>query len=238
MNLEKDTASGIPLFRLAFRPFFLGAGVYSVLAIIVWMAVTVFDKSFVMDVWPPAIWHAHEMLFGYGLAVVAGFLLTAIKNWTGVQTIRGAWLFVLVSLWAITRLIPLIDTGHAIKLMAVFDVLFMLMFIMAATIPVIKAKQYTQAGIISKLVLLLVSNLLFYLGALGYIADGVRWGLYSGLYILIALVLVMARRVIPFFIEKGTESGVTVRNWQWIDITSLVLLLLLWILDVFTEYRF
>jgi uncharacterized protein involved in response to NO len=87
-------------------------------------------------------------------------------------------------------------------------------------------------------VLLLISNLLFYLGALGLVADGVRWGLYSGLYMLIALVLVMGRRVIPFFIEKGTDSDVIVRNWKWLDITSLVLLLLLWVIDVFSEYRF
>jgi uncharacterized protein involved in response to NO len=238
INPEKDVATGIPLFRLAFRPFFLGAGFYSVVVVSVWMAVTVFDTSFVVDVWPPAIWHAHEMLFGYGLAVVAGFLLTAIKNWTGVQTIRGASLLLLFSLWAIARGIPLIDIDHAIELMAVFDVLFMLMFITAAAIPVIKVKQYSQTGIISKLVLLLISNLLFYLGALGLVADGVRWGLYSGLYMLIALVLVMGRRVIPFFIEKGTDSDVIVRNWKWLDITSLVLLLLLWVIDVFSEYRF
>jgi uncharacterized protein involved in response to NO len=238
INPEKDAATGIPLFRLAFRPFFLGAGVYSVVAVSAWMAVTAFDISFVVDVWPPAIWHAHEMLFGYGLAVVAGFLLTAIRNWTGVQTIRGARLLLLFSLWAIARVIPLINSNHAIELMAVFDIMFMLMFITAATIPVIKVKQYSQTGIISKLVLLLISNLLFYLGALGLVADGVRWGLYSGLYMLIALVLVMARRVIPFFIETGTDSGVKVRNWRWLDITSLVLLLLLWVFDVFSEYRF
>jgi uncharacterized protein involved in response to NO len=238
INLEKDVATGIPLLRLAFRPFFLGAGFYAVVAVSVWMAMTAFDRSFVVDVWPPVIWHAHEMLFGYGLAVVAGFLLTAIKNWTGEQTVRGPWLLLLFSLWAAARVMPLIEIDHAVQLMAVFDLLFMLMFITVATIPVIKVKQYAQTGIISKLVLLLISNLLFYFGALGLVADGVRWGLYSGLYMLIALVLVMGRRVIPFFIEKGTDSGVIVRNWQWIDITSLVLLLLLWVFDVFTEYRF
>jgi uncharacterized protein involved in response to NO len=237
INLEKDVATGIPLLRLAFRPFFLGAGFYAVVAVSVWMAMTAFDRSFVVDVWPPVIWHAHEMLFGYGLAVVAGFLLTAIKNWTGEQTVRGPWLLLLFSLWAVARVMPLIEIDHAVQLMAVFDILFMLMFITVATIPVIKVKQYAQTGIISKLVLLLISNLLFYFGALGLVADGVRWGLYSGLYMLIALVLVMGRRVIPFFIEKGTDSGVIVRNWQWIDITSLVLLLLLWVFDVFTEYR-
>lgn len=237
INLENDAPTGVPLFRLAFRPFFLAAGIYAVLAVSVWMAVTAFDTSLVADVLPPAIWHAHEMLYGYALAVVAGFLLTAIKNWTGRQTIRGRALFLLFTLWLVPRLVSLSNLEYAIQVMAIFDIAFMCMLVTAAAMPVIKAKQYSQTGIISKLVLMLISNLLFYLGALGLIADGVRWGLYSGLYILIALLLVMARRVIPFFIEKGTDSGVIVRNWRWIDSTSLVLLLLLWILDVFTAFQ-
>jgi uncharacterized protein involved in response to NO len=233
---EKHRASGMTLFRMGFRPFFLGAAIYSVLSVSAWMMTTTFDMSLVSEEWPPVIWHAHEMLFGYAVAVVAGFLLTAIRNWTGEQTIRGPWLLLLFTLWMTARVIPLIDIDHSIKLMAVFDVLFMLVFITVAAIPVIKVKQFSQMGILSKLVLLLISNLLFYLGALGLVADGVRWGLYSGLYMLIALVLVMARRVIPFFIEKGTNKGVVVRNWKWVDVTSLVLLLLLWICDVFTVY--
>ena len=70
INLENDAPTGVPLFRLAFRPFFLAAGIYAVLAVSVWMAVTAFDTSLVADVLPPAIWHAHEMLYGYALAVV------------------------------------------------------------------------------------------------------------------------------------------------------------------------
>ena len=84
---------------------------------------------------------------------------------------------------------------------------------------------------------MLSSNALFYLGVFGIVEQGVHWGLYSGLYMVIALLLVMARRVVPFFIEKGTNEGVVVRNWRWVDNTSLVLLLLLWVVDVFTGYR-
>ncbi len=225
------------MFRLAFRPFFLGAAVYAVLSVVVWMAIYIFDVSLPLSALPVSSWHAHEMLYGYGTAVIAGFLLTAIKNWTGQQTIRGAGLVILFALWAIARAIPLIGLDIPLTAMAAFDLAFMLMLVVTAAIPVLKVKQYSQLGVISKLVLLLLGNTLFYLGALGLVEEGVRWGLYSGLYIVIALMFVMARRVIPFFIEKGTDTNVSVKNWQWVDISSLVLLLVLWIIDVFTGYR-
>jgi uncharacterized protein involved in response to NO len=81
----------------------------------------------------------------------------------------------------------------------------------------------------------MLSNMLFYLGAGGIIEDGERWGLYSGIYMLIALVFVMARRVIPFFIEKGVDGQAEIKNWLWLDLSSLVLLIVLWIMDVFTN---
>ncbi len=236
INLEKEVAYGIPLFRLGFRPFFLGAGVFAVVSIIIWMSIHVRGMGFDFSGMSPATWHAHEMIFGYAMAVIAGFLLTAIKNWTGQPTLRGPGLAVLFVLWLLARTIPLIGMNIPLAVLAVIDMLFMILLVYAATMPVLKVKQYRQLGVISKLALLLFCNGMFYLGVLGYIEEGVRWGLYSGLYMVMALMFVMARRVIPFFIEKGTDNSVTVQNWKWVDLTSLVLLLILWILDVFTAY--
>ena len=83
INLEKEVAYGTPLFRLAFRPFFLGAGMFAVVSVFVWMLVYVHGVKFNFLGMSPTSWHAHEMIFGYAMAVIAGFLLTAIKNWTG-----------------------------------------------------------------------------------------------------------------------------------------------------------
>jgi len=236
INLEKEVAYGIPLFRLAFRPFFLGAGVFAVVSVFIWMMVYVHGVNFNFSGMSPTTWHAHEMIFGYAMAVIAGFLLTAIKNWTGQQTLRGPGLVVLFSLWLLARVIPLTGMNIPLTVLAGIDVLFMLFLVFAAVMPVLKAKQYKQLGVVSKLVLLLLSNVLFYLGVLGFVEQGVQWGLYSGLYMVMALMFVMARRVIPFFIEKGTDSSVTVQNWMWVDLSSLVLLLALWVIDVFTSY--
>ena len=80
---------GAPVFRLGFRPFFLAAGLFAIISMIIWMASYVFSVQFAFVGMTPNIWHAHEMIFGYAIAVVAGFLLTAIKNWTGVEVLRG-----------------------------------------------------------------------------------------------------------------------------------------------------
>lgn len=234
INLEKEVAYGIPLFRLAFRPFFLGAGVFAVAAVFIWMTVYFHGVAIDFTGMLPKTWHAHEMIFGYAMAVIAGFLLTAIKNWTGQQTLRGQGLFVLFSLWLLARVIPLTDMNIPLLVPAVADLLFMFLLVVAATMPLLKAKQYKQLSVVSKLVLLMLSNLLFYLGVSGMIEDGTRWGLYSGLYMIIALVFVMARRVIPFFIEKGVDGQVEIKNRLWVDLSSLVFLVVLWILDVFT----
>ena len=235
INLEKEVATGIPLFRLAFRPFFLGAGIFAVVSVFIWMIVYVHGINFNFSGMSPTTWHAHEMIFGYAMAVIAGFLLTAIKNWTGQQTLRGPGLVVLFALWLLARAIPLTGMNVPLVVLAIIDLAFMLLLVFAATMPVLKAKQYKQLGVVSKLVLLMLSNMLFYLGAGGIIEDGERWGLYSGIYMIIALVFVMARRVIPFFIEKGVDGQVEIKNWLWLDLSSLVLLIVLWIVDVFTN---
>lgn len=235
INLEKEVPTGLPLFRLGFRPFFLGAALFAVVMVLVWMLVYFHGIKLAFSGMSPVTWHAHEMIFGYAMAVVAGFLLTAIKNWTGVQTLRGPGLVVLFLLWLLARLVPLTGLNIPLAVWAMIDLMFMLLLVIATTIPVLKAKQYNQLGIISKLVLLMLSNALFYLGAAGVFEQGERWGLYSGIYMLVALLLVMARRVIPFFIEKGVEGRVEVINRRWVDNSSLVLLIGLWIADVFTS---
>ena len=237
VNIEqRGEVRGIPLLRLGFRPFFLGAAVYAIVSVALWLLILVIDATPMLMGLPPVTWHAHEMLFGYAMAVIAGFLLTAIKNWTGQQTIRGGGLLLMFMLWLIARVLSIFGQSIPLSVIAVFDLMFMLMLVVSTAYPVFKVKQYTQLGIISKVVLIFLSNALFYLGALGLIEDGMRWGLYSGLYMVLALLLVMARRVVPFFIEKGT-GGVNVRNWKWVDNSSLVLLILLWVVDVFTQYE-
>jgi uncharacterized protein involved in response to NO len=233
LNIQ-DSASPqeFSLFVLGFRPFFLAAGIFSIVSISLWMGIYVFGLTIPLSGLSSFHWHAHEMIYGYTLAVVAGFLLTAVKNWTGVQTIQYTQLKLLFSLWAAARICILMGTQW-IYLAALFDLSFNLWLFMATLVPVIRVKQWKQVGIISKISLLGISNFLFYLGVIGVLEQGVYWGIFSGLYLLIALVLTMGRRVMPFFIEKGLGYPVTLKNSRFLDLSTLVLFLLFTLDEVF-----
>ena len=233
---KTDTDYGPPLIRRGFRPFFLGAGIFAVISMAAWMAVFVLGKPILFTGMNAYQWHAHEMFFGYTMAVVAGFLLTAIQNWTGISVLRGKPLAVLFLLWFLARILPFSHSAVPLELIAGIDVGFMLMLTLICLRPVIKVRQYKQIGIISKLFLLMLCNVVFYLGVFGVLADGVTWGLYSALYIIIGLILVMMRRVMPMFIKNGVDGEVCIRNYSWLDNSSLVLLVCLWLSDVFTAY--
>ena len=215
-----------------FRPFFTAAGIFAVLSMLVWMQVYVFARGWPSGELPAAVWHAHEMIYGYAMAVIAGFLLTAVRNWTGSPTLQGTPLLLLFLLWTAGRILILGGGDTVLAGAALADTLFATLLLIAIARPVIKTRQWRQTGILSKVALLPCANLLFYAGILGYFPQGVRVGLYSGLYLIIALILVMARRVLPFFIEKGVGYSVRLTNRRWLDIAGLLAFFLFWIADI------
>lgn len=222
------------LFNLGFRPFFLFGAIFSFVSILTWGGIYVYGCPGPKMSIAPMQWHAHEMIFGYAMAVVAGFLLTAVRNWTNIPTLTGVKLALLLLAWLAARVLMLFVPSQTLPIF-VLDVGFNLALAVAIAIPLIQAKQMKQLGIVSKIVLLGLANALFYLGVLGLLDQGVRWGLYSGLYLILSLIFVMARRVVPFFIERGVGYPVQLTNRTWVDRSSLVLLLLFWIADVFAQ---
>ena len=231
MNIEKPFTGNYALTHLGFRPFFLSAGAFAVIGILLWTAIYSFNWQGLNAAYPPITWHAHEMIFGYTLAVVAGFLLTAIKNWIGQQTLHQAPLLLLTAIWLAARLLPFMQ-GLSLQAVASVDLLFMLALLAAVAIPVLRARQWQQAGIIAKVALMTLANAVFYLGLLGYWPAGTQLGLYAGLYLMIALIFTMGRRVIPFFIERGVGVSFKANNTRWVDRSSLVLFLLFAITDL------
>jgi len=221
------------LDHLGFRPFFLLGGLFSVAGIIIWFMLYELDRPLLGNgPLGPAVWHGHEMIYGYATAVIAGFLLTAVRNWTGVQTLHGPWLLGLASLWLGARIAALLGPT-ALPVMAICDLLFLGGLTLALLYPIVKVRQWSQLGVWAKVLLLFASNILFYLGLFGVLHAGVRWGLYSGLYLIVSLMLLMGRRVIPFFIERGVEGEAHVTNYAWLDLISLVAMLLFWLVAVF-----
>jgi len=223
------------LFELGFRPFFLFASLFSIIATIIWTASFTFAWPLPVSNITPIAWHGHEMVFGYSLAIIAGFLLTAVRNWTGVQTIKGGALAALVLVWILARILPLLNSALLFEWAALLDLAFILGLILAILYPIAKVKQWRQLLIISILVLILAANIVYYLGVLHIVNQGVSWGLFSGVYLIMALIFILTRRVMPFFIERGVGYQVQLKNWSFIDSSSLLFLAALWIVDVFLK---
>ena len=229
---DPSTPRGSAWLRLGFRPFFLAAGGYAVISMLIWYAAYVHGWSFPFAGLAPVTWHGHEMIYGYSLAVVAGFLLTAVRNWTGIPTLSGMPLFLLFLFWLLARLFILLGGPGFLVATASFDLLFLAALSAAIAVPIIRARQWHNIAIVGKIVLLLASNLVFFLGVAGKLEQGVYWGLYSGLYIIIALIFTLSRRVLPSFIEKGVGYPVELRNSKRVDIASLALFVGFWIADM------
>ena len=230
LDITPPAAQSHAFTHLGFRPFFLAAGLYAVIGMLLWTALYSFHWQGLPGAYPSVMWHAHDMVFGYASAVAAGFLLTAIKNWTGQQTLNGKPLLLLAGLWLAARALPF--TGLPLVWTAIPDLLWLAWLLVAAALPIIRAKQWNQAAIVGKVALLLLANGVFYLGLLGVWAQGMQLGLYAGFYVMVALILTMGRRVIPFFIERGVGCPFTAQNRSWVDRTSLVLFLLFVVADL------
>ncbi len=227
----------IAISHLGFRPFFLAGSLYGAVAMTLWLLMMQFNLQ------PTALarigeinWHGHEMIYGYAMGVIAGFLLTAVRNWTSIQTLHGTGLMLLALLWLLARIFLLVPAEGGLWLAALCDLAFNIWLCAALIQPVVKVRQWAQVGLLSKVVLLAVSNALFYAELLYGMENGIRWSLYSGVYLIISLILLMGRRVIPFFIERGVGYMVSLHNRIWVDRSNLVMMLVFWALAVFTPY--
>jgi uncharacterized protein involved in response to NO len=205
-----------------FRPFFLGAAVLAVVSMAAWLAIYLFDRRYDATGMSPLLWHAHEMLFGYAMAVIGGFLLTAGWNWTGRKTADGLPLAALFACWAGAR-VAMFGGQDGLVWAMFLDTAFLLGLMVALARPVIAVRQLRQAPVLLILLWLLAARVAAGLGALGEVPGGGRMGIYAALYGVLALVLFMGRRVIPFFTQRGVGYEVELRNDAWNDRATIAL---------------
>lgn len=209
-------------FDRAFRSFFLGGALFATISMLVWwLNYPVVNADSILISFSgvlPIYWHGHEMIFGYALATITGFLLTSVMNWTGLNSASGKWLAGLFALWLFARLGYLFNLP--IQYIAIIDIGFTLGLFLHFFIPVYKTKQWKQMGLAVKFFLLIFANGLYYLGGLGLLQKGEYWGMISGLFLVLAINLTMMRRLIPFFTEKALGLPEKV-NEIWIDVLAV-----------------
>ena len=230
VNIGKkvETEKHFSLFSIGFRPFFLGACVYSVIAILYWFLV--YARGVHVDTGDLTLfqWHAHEMIYGYSMAVISGFLLTAVMNWTGVETVKGKKLIFIFSLWCFARFFFL---SAFYKLAFIVDLIYGFLSLYYIAQPIIKVRQWRQLGVLSKIILLTIGNFLFYLSFFGF--QTANFSIYFGLYLIVGLILTIGSRVFPSFIAVGLDLKEEISNPLWLSIFGLVLFLCFFVNELF-----
>ncbi|RLA44070.1 MAG: NnrS family protein [Gammaproteobacteria bacterium] len=214
-----------PILRLAFRPLFLGGTIFSVIAMGWW---TYFWLNPVA--WTPyggpVWWHGHEMLFGFGSAIVVGFLLTAVQAWTGVGGLRGKLLGVLAVCWLLGRLLLALGSSLPAWLVVATDLSFLLFSAAAMAYPVVKVKQWRNLMFVPMLLVLALLNGASHWGVLNKRPDLALQSLHGAIMLITLIIAVVGGRVIPFFTANATGCE-RLPPKRWLEVLSVATIILL-----------
>jgi len=191
--------AGPALLSYGFRPFFLFGAIYAGLTVLAWLPMF-YGELEVASAFAPIDWHVHEMLYGYLPAIVAGFLLTAIPNWTGRLPIQGMPLLVLFAVWLAGRVCVTLSAQIG-WLAAVIDCGFLVLLVAACAREVIIGKNWRNLRVIGIIVLMLAGNIAFHAEA--HVRGQAEYGTRVGIAAIVLLLALIGGRIIPSF----------TRNW-------------------------
>jgi len=195
-----DLYTGPAIFSYGFRPFFFFGSIYAAVAVMAWLPA--FHGHYeLVTAFAPRDWHIHEMLFGYVAAVAAGFLTTAIPNWTGRLPLRGTPLIVLFATWVAGRIAVITSAEIDWLAAAVIDCTFLVLVAAAAAREIIAGRKWGNLPVVAIVSALALANMAFHLEAhFNGIAD---YTMRAGIAIVIALIMLIGGRIVPSF----------TRNW-------------------------
>ncbi len=207
---KPDQSSSFSLFALGFRAFFLFAGIAAL--VLMAMKGRSYAGSPLDHYYGDLLWHGHEMIFGYTAAVIAGFLLTAVGNWTGQVILSGRNLGWLCLLWVYGRILPFFADTLPHGLIATVDLAFLPALAIVIGGPIIRAKKYSNLVVVALLATMAVANTLIHAEVLGATETGALFGAELALASVILLIIVIAGRIFPFFTERGLPGSAPLRS--------------------------
>ncbi len=223
---------GHPLFRLGFRPFYLLAAAFAAIAVPLWIARYAGWAQALVNV--DLNWHMHEMVFGFAIAVIIGFLFTAGRNWTGLWTPRGGHLAALAALWLAGRLAMLAAPP---AFAALVDVLFLPFAAWPLYSVLKKSGNKRNMFLVLLLALLTAANLLFHGARLGWIAAAPITPIHAAILVIVMIESVIGGRVIPGFTTNATGvRTVTNPKLDKICLTLTALACVAWIVRVLPPF--
>lgn len=207
MTPPRTAAGGFALWNLGFRPFYLLASVFAAASILLWIAeyAGYLPGGYLRD----PVWHAHEMLFGYTIAVVTGFLFTAVRNWTGQPTPTGALLAGYALLWILGRITVLMPYPI---IAAIVNAAFPIAVAIGLAVPLARSRNRRNYFFVALLLLLGLVTLVVHLARLGFIGWPPRATLQVGLDAVLFIIAVIAGRVVPMFTNNAIAGARAARK--------------------------
>ena len=230
MPTERSISSSWPaVLGYGFRPFFLLAGIHAATAIPIWLMSLQGFGPLSAPV-PALAWHAHELLFGFIVAAVAGFLLTAVPSWTASRGYAGAPLLGLAFLWIAGRLVTTFPSSLTAGMVALIDLAFIPILALTILPALIRSGNRRNFVFIGMLAGLFASNLHFHLAG-----AATSEPLHLGINIILLMVAIIGGRTLPAFTSSGLKQrgiDISIRRHSWLDIAALAATLAVVIIDV------
>ena len=221
------------VFAYGFRPFFLAAGL-AALVLIPWWATSLAFGVPLGTAWPPTLWHAHEMLFGFIGAAIAGFLLTAVPSWTGQRGFAGQPLMWLSALWVLGRVLVGTSSLWPSPVVAMVDLAFLPALAALVAQPLLRSRN-RNTPLLFVLALLWSTNAAFYWELSRLDSARAALALRVGIDVVLVLVTVIGGRIIPVFTSSGLKAqgdGVALSAWPGITPLVIALMVVVAIVDV------
>jgi uncharacterized protein involved in response to NO len=215
--------SGPALLSYGFRPFFLGAAAWAALGILLWLP-QFFGELTLPTHFGARDWHIHEMLYGYVAAAIAGFLLTAIPNWTGRLPVNGLPLGALALLWLAGRAAILLSANIGAVAAAVIDTGFLVTLFALAAREIISGQNWRNLRVLAVLAVLIAGNVVFHAEVI--FEGSADYGTRIAIAAAIALIMVIGGRIIPSFTNNWlvrNNPGRLPVPFSRFDIASIVI---------------
>lgn len=212
------------LFACGFRPFFLLAGFDALINMAVWLSAYRDPGLWPARALPAMYWHAHEMLFGFAAAAIAGFLLTAVPGWTGRPSYSGTPLASLIALWFAGRLaMAPLGLLPPVAVDAI-DLAFFPAMILVLAPPLVQARKFRNLPFVGILAFFFMANLCFHLGMRDVVAAGEQISLGLAIDLVMILIVIIGGRIIPGFTKSGlARRGIEIQlqGNRWIEILAI-----------------
>lgn len=224
LDAEAPAARRFALFEYGFRPFFLLAAFYAAIAVPIWIGLWRGDLG-----WQPPmaanLWHGHEMIFGFAVAALAGFMLTAVPNWTGAAAIRGPKLMLLVGVWVAGRVAAFLPWP---SVFAAVDLSFLPLLALILGPGIIIRNGRRNGILVAILLLLAIVNSGAHFDGWGFIALSGSWALQVAIGIFAMLIGIIGGRIVPAFTQGGMKMAgfpFVITGNRYIDIAAILSLL-------------